>query len=66
MQINEFYHAEDSSKLGYDILTIEGNTSYARILFEKYGVKPWASSAKCWSKTAAYAEYKNNGLAINK
>src|SRR3989338_6522905 len=53
MQINEFYHGEDSDKLGYEILSIEGNTSYARHLYEKYGVRPWKSSAKCWSKTVA-------------
>lgn len=58
MQINEYYHNEDSLKLGYDILTIEGNTAYARYLFEKYGVKPWSSSAPCWAKTVAYSEYK--------
>lgn len=58
MQINEFFHNENSDKLGYDILTLEGNTSYARHLFEKYGVKPWNSSAKCWGKTVAYSEYK--------
>ena len=62
MQINEFYHNEDSVKLGYDILTLEGNTSYARALFEKYGVKPWKSSAPCWGRTTAYSEYKD--LAI--
>lgn len=58
MQINEFYHNENSEKLGYDIMTLKGNTSYARALFEKYGVKPWSSSYKCWGKTTAYAEYK--------
>jgi len=58
MQINEDYHNENSEKLGYDILTLEGNTSYARYLFEKYGLKPWLSSSKCWRKTAAYSEYK--------
>jgi hypothetical protein len=58
MQINEYYHNEDAFKLGYDILTIEGNTAYARYLFEKYGVKPWNSSSPCWSKTVAYSEYK--------
>ena len=63
MQINEFYHIDTSEKLGYDIMTIEGNTSYARALFEKYGVKPWSSSFKCWSKTVAYSEYKE--LAMN-
>jgi len=63
MQINEFFHNENSEKLGYDILTIEGNTSYARHLFEKYGVRPWASSAKCWGKTVAYSEFIE-GLAM--
>ena len=62
MQINEYYHNDTSDKLGYDILTIEGNTAYARALFEKSGVKPWASSSRCWAKTTAYAEYK--GLAM--
>lgn len=58
MQINEYYHGEDSRKLGYDIMTLEGNTAYARYIFEKYGVKPWVSSSKCWNKTIAYSEYK--------
>ena len=59
MQINEYYHNKNSEKLGYDILTLEGNTSYARHLFEKYGVKPWKSSSKCWDDTIAYSEYKD-------
>lgn len=58
MQINEYYHNENSEKLGFNIMTLEGNTAYTRYLFEKYGVKPWMSSSKCWSKTTAYAEYK--------
>jgi hypothetical protein len=64
MQINEDFHNENSEKLGYDILTLEGNTSYARYLFEKYGLKPWVSSAKCWGKTAAYSEFIE--LAMNR
>jgi len=63
MQINEYYHDENSEKLGFDIMTLEGNTAYARYLFDKYGVKPWDSSSRCWSKTVAYSQYKN--LAIN-
>jgi hypothetical protein len=62
MQINEYFHSEDSDKLGYDILTIEGNTAYARYLFEKYGVKPWKPSFGCWGRTAAYSQYRD--LAI--
>jgi hypothetical protein len=65
MQINEYFHNENSEKLGFNILTLEGNTSYARYLFEKYGVKPWASSSRCWAKTSAYSDYKKE-LASNK
>lgn len=63
MQINEYFHNENSEKLGYDILTIEGNTAYARYLFEKYGLKPWVSSARCWGKTAAFTAHID-GLAM--
>ncbi len=63
MQINEYYHNENSDKLGYDILTLEGNTAYARALFDKYGVKPWKSSSKCWGRTTAYSEFIE--LAMN-
>lgn len=58
MQINEYYHEHDSDKLGYDISTIEGNTAYARHLYEKSGLKPWKSSSPCWSKTTAYTEHQ--------
>lgn len=58
MQINEFYHNENSLKLGFNIMTLEGNTAYARYLFERYGVKPWNSSYGCWGNTAAYAIYR--------
>ncbi len=57
MQINEYYHGEDAKKLGFDILTIEGNTAYARYIFDKYGVRPWKSSGACWSKTLAYNDF---------
>ena len=60
MQINEHYHGEDSLKLGYDILTIEGNTAYARYLYEKYGLRPWKSSSSCWGKTLAYSKFISN------
>ncbi len=69
MQINEYYHDYDSDKLGYDIMTIEGNVSYARYLFEKSGLQPWKSSSPCWKKTLAYQEYQESltsELAINK
>lgn len=57
MQINELYHADRSEKLGLNLDTIEGNTAYARHLFEKEGLRPWLSSSPCWKKSAAYAEH---------
>jgi hypothetical protein len=57
MQINEYFHNENSQKLGFDILTLEGNTAYARYLLGKYGLKPWKSSGKCWGKTTAYSDF---------
>ena len=63
MQINEQYHLKRSKALGMDILTLQGNLSYARHLFEKEGLQPWSASRPCWSKSTAYAEYKNQ-LAV--
>ena len=60
MQINEYYHLDTSEKKDYDIYTIEGNTSYARDLYEREGTTPWNSSRPCWGK------YVNRDLAINR
>ena len=35
MQINETYHLDRASKLGYDIHTLDGNLDYARHLYEE-------------------------------
>ena len=51
MQINEHYHLDTATKLGYDIYTVQGNTAYARYLYDKEGTAPWASSESCWGKT---------------
>ena len=50
MQINVYYHLEDAESLGYDLLTLEGNTAYARMLYKKQGSVPWRSSSKCWTE----------------
>lgn len=49
-QINEFYHLEMSKKLEMNIYTLEGNTSYAKWLYETEGTQPWNASKYCWSK----------------
>lgn len=65
MQINELYHLDRSANLGYDILELSGNVAYARVLFEKEGLRPWNSSASCWKKSQAYADYiKAGDLAV--
>ena len=63
MQINEHYHLETAKKLGLDIYTVQGNTAYARYLYEHEGVTPWASSSPCWNKSK---EAKALALAANK
>lgn len=60
MQINEHYHLDTAEKENYNIYTIEGNTAYARELYEKKGTQPWISSKPCWGK------YENSNLAIAK
>ena len=59
MQINEFYHLDQTEKKDINIYTIEGNTAYARDLYEREGTRPWASSKPCWGK------YQNTSLAVN-
>ncbi len=63
MQINEYYHLETAEQKGLDIHTIEGNTAYARDLYERQGVQPWNSSRPCWGK---YLNDGSNQIAINK
>jgi hypothetical protein len=48
MQINEKYHADDATKLGINIYTVEGNVAFGRYLYNKYGSQPWSSSSPCW------------------
>ncbi len=53
-QIMESLHKEPAARLGFDILTIEGNIAYAEYLHKKEGTRPWNASAGCWNKTLAY------------
>lgn len=48
MQINEYYHLDEAVDSNIDIYTLEGNTFYARELYEKFGTEPWNSSRPCW------------------
>ena len=64
MQINEYYHLEDSKELGFDIYTLEGNMAYARHIYETSGLQPWVSSKPCWGSRVA--KQNSNELAIAK
>lgn len=49
-QINEFYHLENSKKIGIDIYTPEGNVAYAKYLYDRNGTRDWNWSKECWGK----------------
>jgi hypothetical protein len=65
MQINEFYHLDTAQKKSMDIYTIEGNTAYARDLYEREGTAPWNSSKACWGKYLAKDTDNSKALAVN-
>lgn len=48
-QINEYYHLEESKRLGMDIYTLAGNTEYANYLYATQGNTPWNWSKECWA-----------------
>jgi hypothetical protein len=48
MQVNTYYHGAKAQDLGFDLETVDGNLAYAKYLYDKEGVTPWSSSAKCW------------------
>ena len=50
LQINLRYHAKEAKKIGYDLMTEEGNWGYGKYLLENYGTKFWLASFECWSK----------------
>lgn len=53
MQINKRYHLEAATALGLNLEDIYDNMTYARILYEEQGTRPWNASRPCWSRTLA-------------
>ena len=49
-QINELYHGEMATKMGWDLLTEEGNTKMALYLYKNQGTVPWRWSRQCWQQ----------------
>jgi len=62
MQINEHFQGDTAAKENYDIYTLEGNTAYARKLYEDQGTQPWNSSKACWGRFDAQSQE----LAVSK
>jgi len=48
LQVNEYYHGEKATDLGFDLSTVNGNLAYGKYLYDKEGTKPWSASEKCW------------------
>lgn len=57
-QINEYYHLNDSIRLGYDIYSESGNTAYALHLYLSQGTTPWSWSAPCWKNDLTLQQLK--------
>lgn len=53
-QINDYYHAEEAKRLGFDIYTEEGNALYALRLYNTNGTRDWNPSKPCWSDIEAW------------
>lgn len=49
-QINEYYHLENSKRMGFNIYLWTGNVGYANYLYATQGTRPWNASKKCWNK----------------
>lgn len=49
-QINEVIHRNAIAQTGVNIYSEEGNTQFARYLYEAEGLYPWRSSQYCWSR----------------
>ncbi len=55
-QIMASLHAAPAkANLGLDIYSLEGNTAYARYLYEKNGTRDWNASKHCWGKSGHLA-----------
>jgi hypothetical protein len=49
-QINTLAHGNELARLGLDPRKLEDNVRFARILYERNGLRDWAPSEHCWKK----------------
>lgn len=43
-------HIKEATKLGYNVMTEQGNRDYAMYIYTHVGTGPWTSSSACWNK----------------
>ncbi len=48
-QINSIWNKK-AAELGFNLATEEGNTGFAKWMYQNKGTGDWASSQKCWSR----------------
>ncbi len=60
MQINTKYHEKQAESMNLDLYTLDGNLAYAKYLYEKEGVKPWASSKACWGSVSTKISHEKD------
>lgn len=41
-------HLKEAAAMGLDIYTFQDNVKFGAYLYDKYGLKPWRSSERCW------------------
>lgn len=50
-QINQV-HLKELEKMGLDRTNVDDSIKYARVLYEKNGLRDWKNSKHCWGKKA--------------
>jgi hypothetical protein len=54
-QIDEPLHSVRAAGMGLDILTVDGNIGFARVLYDESGIRPWRGCAPAAPSVAAGA-----------
>lgn len=50
-QVNLYWHENEATRLGLDLMVEADNITYANRLYEQKGVIPWGWSSRCWQKS---------------
>lgn len=47
-QISMYWHGKEIRELGLDMKDPKDNIAYAKLLYEREGLRPWEASRSCW------------------